>query len=471
VLYVLAVCASVCLVGRLWTETLCFARVSSPPPIDAVPELPPADFARMWEFKEAGLPVIVRGVVRAVCVCVCMCCCVSLVFLVVLCLSNHHRIHGDPHATAKQHDRSRLLVAEQFGGAPWAATCKGAARCVPLGMQNTLLPAVHFTAPCVCAGNVEQNSTELIMIPFGHFLHGITDTEWLTAHAKRGGACTVVVLFVFPLPVPQPWSMVCVSGKLPYYAEKDDLFETEPELRLATRNLLRVFELDTVGAFHFQTLFWIGPAGALTGLHTDVDATNFLYQMHGSKRVWLYPIDQVRACWWGCWVVPQSLWPLCMVVLVTHKHTHTHTARTHSHRLCTQAPSMIWGRHSLRWTTSIQTMKSACAIARRQTAWGFLASALTDALCACVRVCHRFPRFQHAKPLVIDVHAGDVLYVPSHWYHAVESLTVSVSLSVRLYTLCESLSLAPLTWLDVLHHWGFYRHEDCVCHNPSIAPY
>jgi len=47
-----------------------------------------------------------------------------------------------------------------------------------------------------------------------------------------------------------------------------------------------------IGALHYQTLFWIGPAGALTGLHMDIDALNLLFQVHGTKRFWIYPISQ-----------------------------------------------------------------------------------------------------------------------------------------------------------------------------------
>lgn len=36
-------------------------------------------------------------------------------------------------------------------------------------------------------GNVEQNATELFDLPFGQFLEGIRDAEWLKAHAKDGG--------------------------------------------------------------------------------------------------------------------------------------------------------------------------------------------------------------------------------------------------------------------------------------------
>lgn len=69
------------------------------------------------------------------------------------------------------------------------------------------------------------------------------------------------------------------------------------------------------------------------------------------------------------------------------------------------------------------------------------------------------------------MYPGDVAFIPSFWYHAARSDTVSVSVSVRLFSVCEALAVAPLTVLDVLHNWGLYRANDCVCHSPSGGPY
>jgi ribosomal protein L16 Arg81 hydroxylase len=40
-----------------------------------------------------------------------------------------------------------------------------------------------------------------------------------------------------------------------------------------------------------------------------------------------------------------------------------------------------------------------------------------------------FPEYAHTSPVTADLQPGDVLYVPPYWFHHVESLTASISLS------------------------------------------
>ena len=53
------------MVAQQWAETMCFARVSSPPHITEIEVLPPGSMDRFWELKESGVPVVLRGAVRA----------------------------------------------------------------------------------------------------------------------------------------------------------------------------------------------------------------------------------------------------------------------------------------------------------------------------------------------------------------------------------------------------------------------
>lgn len=224
--------------------------------------------------------------------------------------------------------------------------------------------------------NVEQADTELTSMEFARFLDLMENEEWVKERQAL--------------------------GKIPYYAEADALFEKRAELAVGARNLLRALNLTRAGRFHYQTLFWIGPAGTVTGLHYDIDALNVLYQMYGSKTLWIYPIDQSK------YVYPSPKYDFgAKLALVDHFN-----------------PDL-----------------------------------------------ERYPDFAKAKPLKVTVNAGDTLFVPTHWYHAARSESASVSVSVRLFSLCESLSLAPLTVMHVLHHWGWYRHNDCVCHNAALSPY
>ena len=53
------------MVAQQWAETMCFARVLSPPHITEIEVLPPGSMDRFWELKESGVPVVLRGAVRA----------------------------------------------------------------------------------------------------------------------------------------------------------------------------------------------------------------------------------------------------------------------------------------------------------------------------------------------------------------------------------------------------------------------
>lgn len=85
----------------------------------------------------------------------------------------------------------------------------------------------------------------------------------------------------------------------------------------------------------------------------------------------------------------------------------------------------------------------------------------------------KFPDYAKATPLPVEVQTGDVLFVPAHWYHYARSNSVSISISVRVFTLCESLSIGVWSLMEMAHQWGFYTPaEGCVCHEDgSSSPY
>lgn len=62
--WIVCLVTSVAMLAHEWADTMCFARVSSPPHISTVDTLSATEFPRLWQYKQRGLPVIIRGAVR-----------------------------------------------------------------------------------------------------------------------------------------------------------------------------------------------------------------------------------------------------------------------------------------------------------------------------------------------------------------------------------------------------------------------
>ena len=77
-----------------------------------------------------------------------------------------------------------------------------------------------------------------------------------------------------------------------------------------------------------------------------------------------------------------------------------------------------------------------------------------------------FPRFGELKPISIVLSAGSALFVPSGWWHAVDSLDATISLSLRSQGTCEARAALVDDALLWLHRHGLYREGYCVCHPP-----
>jgi lysine-specific demethylase 8 len=64
------------------------------------------------------------------------------------------------------------------------------------------------------------------------------------------------------------------------------------------------------------------------------------------------------------------------------------------------------------------------------------------------------------------VEAGDALYIPKHTWHAVVSLSPSISLATFGLTMWEVFTAgAWAEFKDLLHRLGLYRWRNCVCHD------
>ena len=73
-----------------------------------------------------------------------------------------------------------------------------------------------------------------------------------------------------------------------------------------------------------------------------------------------------------------------------------------------------------------------------------------------------------APPLSFVLTAGDALFIPRDWFHAVRSLDVSVSVNVFYSTLADLATRgAHRALTDFAHNrLGLWR-ANCVCHRPS----
>jgi hypothetical protein len=61
-----------------------------------------------------------------------------------------------------------------------------------------------------------------------------------------------------------------------------------------------------------------------------------------------------------------------------------------------------------------------------------------------------FPKLGHAHRETVHLREGDVLFVPTGWFHFVSSETAPISISGRLWSLCEPIAFLPETvWVYV----------------------
>ena len=77
-----------------------------------------------------------------------------------------------------------------------------------------------------------------------------------------------------------------------------------------------------------------------------------------------------------------------------------------------------------------------------------------------------FPLFSEARKaeMVFDLHPGDSLYIPRGWWHRVESLSQSISLSGFMLGPLDCVRLVPEFIRHGLHRCGLYKKGNCACH-------
>jgi hypothetical protein len=77
----------------------------------------------------------------------------------------------------------------------------------------------------------------------------------------------------------------------------------------------------------------------------------------------------------------------------------------------------------------------------------------------------KYPKFEKVKFRSVILEPGDVLFIPKKWWHYVESLDPSISISNFGYSKKELYTIAFFEQLkDVLHRRGYYKSKNCMCH-------
>jgi len=76
-----------------------------------------------------------------------------------------------------------------------------------------------------------------------------------------------------------------------------------------------------------------------------------------------------------------------------------------------------------------------------------------------------FPLFRKVKVIKVTVDEGDAIYVPRGWWHYVESLEPSISVSVHYWRLGPVFKDLIVELFKVfLHDVGLFKKDNCACH-------
>lgn len=81
----------------------------------------------------------------------------------------------------------------------------------------------------------------------------------------------------------------------------------------------------------------------------------------------------------------------------------------------------------------------------------------------------RWPLFAHARPVRVTLRPGDALYIPINWWHsATVTAGLGISVSKMVRTRCQAWALWPEELFRLLHAWGLYRRQSCICHPDPV---
>jgi hypothetical protein len=199
---------------------------------------------------------------------------------------------------------------------------------------------------------------------------------------------------------------------VPYWAEasgmsceSDEGLPTGVEWVCKDMNFLPFLQSIRSNVTAEEIFFWMGPKGAITGTHFDIDPLGILHQVVGTKEVWLFPP-------WDNRVHP------------------------------TDGKYEPGGRTALFRPFSEQVAGDASAMTAQDT------------------------NPTHPQGIKVILRAGDMLHIPTGWWHAVQSLTPTLSFAVRTLTPClahaSALQMIPIAF----HETALYDPAaSCTCHD------
>lgn len=76
----------------------------------------------------------------------------------------------------------------------------------------------------------------------------------------------------------------------------------------------------------------------------------------------------------------------------------------------------------------------------------------------------KFPKFKNVDFKIAILEPGDILYLPQKWWHYVQSLDTSISISNFGYTKYESFTRKLYERVKhSLHKRGYYKVRNCFC--------
>ena len=164
--------------------------------------------------------------------------------------------------------------------------------------------------------------------------------------------------------------------------EDADLFEEYPELFADLLYFSPFASFGSMSDGRYKSL-WIGPAGYITGLHTDPGDT-LLFQIRGKKSIVLFHPDQTP---------------------FLYEETEQELDRKFDDA------GQQAGISYAEWK-----------VLKEKVRWSKVEPFSWDS--------ERFPLYQKAECTEAQIAAGDVLYIPDQWWHGVRALDPCISVSI-----------------------------------------